>query len=387
MTETPYFELLVIVVLLGAIAVVIWYSRRQQGSGATRNTYLSALERLAEGNEREAVQLFKAAVRENTDNIPAYLYLGDLLRRRGMLSNAVKIHRDLTLRPGLSPDATRRIRQSLVRDYHAMGNAEEGAPIARELLEKERLEEPWIAMALLEMLEQQRRWDEAAGVLDRYGKLIGEAIDVDSRAALYLVFRGLALQDAGKGRDARIKYKEALKRHDRCAAAYYYLGRSYHGEGRLDDAVSAWTRLCEAIPEKAFLAFPELEKAWFEIGRFADAETLYQNLLARKPASLPAGLALAEIYAKKGDFEGALEVMEQLESEYGDGAHLAGRMTRVLHQNGQYKQAADRALAYFEGPGRAATPAVALSCRKCNTQLTTPEWICPSCGAIDSFGT
>lgn len=381
MPETPLFELLLLAAIVAAITFVVWYSTKQKESQSKENTYMEALEFMTEGNDRLAIQKFKDAVRDNSENISAYLRLGDLLRKKGMLSNAIRIHQDLTLRGNLSQEDHLRILKSLLMDYTVSGNPKDGIPTARKILQMDNNPEGWVVQKLVDMLEKEQKWKEAEEVASKYSHLLPSGYQ--HRLALYLVFQGLQLQENGSGKEARIKFKEALKKDSACAAAYYYLGMSYREENRLDDAIRSWKRLFNEAPDRAYIAYPELEKAWFELGRFADAENLYLEQLSKPGKSLKAGLALAEIYAKKGEYDNALEILNRMDEEHHASPQLLRKKVSVLYNKGQYKQAVIHSLAYFdtcEGGGDSV-----YICKICNTKSETPVWICQQCQNLDSY--
>ncbi|RMI17493.1 MAG: hypothetical protein D6681_03275 [Calditrichaeota bacterium] len=378
---SPVFEILVIGLALAAILWVVWYSFKQKQKTSLSNAYTEALEHLVDGNDRLAIQKFKEAVRQDTENVAAYLRLGDLLRRKGLLSNAIRIHRDLTLRATLTPEQELQILKSLLRDYQAAGEFDQGIQVARKILRKERTPESWVVQALVDMLEKTGRWKEAGEVVERYGGQL--PVEQNRRLALYLVFQGMELQEQGNGKEARVKFKEALKKDPRCAAAYYYLGKSYRDEDRIEDAVKVWKELCEKAPEKAHIVFPELEKAWFELGRYADAENLYLEMMHSDKKGLLVGLALADIYSKKGEYDSALEILHRLEEEYHNSPLLIGKKVNVYFHRGQYKQAASQSLSFFNSTNGAV--AVRYRCSVCNYESKTPRWVCPECHSIDTF--
>lgn len=381
MPETPLMELLLLVAIVAAITFVIWYSINQKKTQPQENSYLEALEYMLEGNDRLAIQKLKETVRNDSEHISAYLRLGDLLRKKGMLSNAIRIHKDLTLRGNLTSTEQLRIHKSLLLDYSQSGDMKEGIATAQKILQLDRHPEGLVVQRLLDMLEKEQNWKEAEEVGQKFFNLLPP--HYSQRIALYLVFQGLVLQESGSGKDARIKFKEALKKDPLCAAAYYHLGVSYRNEGRLDDAVKAWKRLCAAAPDKAYIVYPELEKAWFELGRFADAENLYQEQLNNPQKSLKAGLALAEIYNKKGDYDNALEILNRLDEEYHGSPLLIGKKVTVFFNKGQYKQAATHSLALFES--LQAPENTEFICKTCKHKTETPTWICPQCQSLDSY--
>jgi lipopolysaccharide biosynthesis regulator YciM len=266
-------------------------------------------------------------------------------------------------------------------DYDLSKDYDEGIASANRILQLDRSPEAWVVQKLLEMLEKKQQWDEAEQIANKYSHLLPS--NYNHKIALYLVSKGLRLQERGSGKDARISYKEALKKDSACAAAYYYLGGSYINENRLEDAVKAWKRLCDAAPDKAYIVYPELEKAWFELGRFADAENLYQEQLKTPKKGLKAGLALVEIYNKKGDYDNALEILNRMEEEFHASPELISKKASVFYHKGQYKQAAFHSLNFFES--RAGKGNSQYTCYVCQNTVETPTWICPKCQSLDSY--
>jgi len=381
MAENSLFELLVVLAVFAAIAVFFWYATTQKGKPAKSTAYQEALEYLAEGNDRMAIQKFKEAVREDSENISAYLRLGDLLRKKGMLANAIRIHKDLTLRGNLSAHQKAQIFKSLLLDYELANDYTEAIAAAKKLLETDPQPEPGVVQKLLQMLEKKQDWRAAEETANKFSHILPPSFK--SRLALYIVFQGLELQEKGSGKEARIRFKEALKKDPECVAAYYYLGKSYQSEERLDDAIKAWKRLCEASPDKSFVVYPELEKAWYELGRFADAENLYSEQLNKSKKGLKAGLALAEIYNKKGEYDIALEILNRLEAEYHATPVLISKKISVYYNKGQYKQAATQSLAVLENLGGFGN--AVYTCKVCQHKSVAPTWMCEKCQALDSY--
>lgn len=381
MSQGSFFDMLLLLAVVTAVALVIWYTYREKKRAVRPDTYLQAMEYLADGNDRLAIQKFKECVREDTENISAYLRLGDLLRRRGLLTNAIRIHKDLTLRGGLPPNRRVEILQSLLRDYDAAQDSENGIQVANEILSLNHKPECWVIETLIRFQEKLEKWEVAGETIGRFQKILPK--EFSRRQALYLVFRGLQLIEKGAGKEGRVKFREALKKDRTCVAAHYYLGQSYQDEGRADDAVKAWRRLCHEVPGKAHIVFPALEKAWFELGRFAEAKSLYQELLNHPDDGVTAGLALAEIYHKKGDYDEALAVLEMMKERFGTVTAIVRKQMQVYFSKGQYKQAAASALSYLESsmPGSNGQ----YQCNQCGQLSVDPQWKCHQCHSLDSF--
>jgi lipopolysaccharide biosynthesis regulator YciM len=382
MPVIPYATELIILIFIILILVVIYYFLKGfKVKESEQNTYIQALELLIDGNYQQAIQKFKETVREDSENIEAYLRLGDLLRERGYTHNALKIHKDLTLRSNLKKASLVRIQRSLIIDYEAVNDFESAINLAKQLLMSgnENIQE--LTQKLVSFYEKKGKWTEAYDACSKYFKKDLPALN--KKMALYLVFQGLDLSKEDKSREARIKFREALKLDSNCAAAYYYLGKSYQYNNRLAEAINQWEKLCEILPSKAHLVFDDLERAWFESGNFSEAEKLYSNLLSNDEANIGAALALAKIYDKKGETERAIKIIDQLDEDARKKVMVQSFYIYALHNNKQYELAASCAVELIKNNDW--LEGLNFVCQECHFVSNEPQWICPQCKTIDSF--
>lgn len=376
-----FMELLIVLLVVAALLIIYYYTRVYRKPQPEKSNYLAALEFLADGNEKWAIQKFKETVREDTENIQAYLRLGDLLRKRGFANNALKIHKDLTFRGNVSDEMKAKIQYSLLLDYEATGNYKAAIELANSIIDNEKFYKNEAATRLLTYLEREGRWQEAYSTIKKCFKDLTSILT--KKLALYLVFQGLELQEKNEGREARIKFKEAIKIDPECAAAYYYIGKSYFVEDRLEEAISEWENLCRILPKKAHITFKDLERSWFELGKFTEAEKLYKSILNKDNKNIPATLALAEIYTKKEDFDKALEVLASLNEENQQNPLVIGFRVNIFAHKNQYKQATQHALDFFQKNYKLSERQY--ECQECQYKSDEPVWICPQCKSIDSF--
>jgi tetratricopeptide (TPR) repeat protein len=111
------------VVLVGVILVLwmiwAWMKGQHRRTRTPRDAYTLGLSALIGGDRREALRHLRDAVQGDSDNIDAYLRLGDLLRESGSVDKALAVHRDLTVRPRIPESDRVLILESLTRDYLA----------------------------------------------------------------------------------------------------------------------------------------------------------------------------------------------------------------------------------------------------------------------------
>jgi lipopolysaccharide biosynthesis regulator YciM len=381
MEPLPNIEILLLIIFAGTLFIIYWFSTKGNEEKTQQNTYLSALEYLVAGNDRLAIEKLKETVKADSDNIEAYIKLGDILRERGLRNNAIRIHRDLTLRSGLADEIKAKIYTSLFYDYLGDDN-KRAIEAAKTVLRLDSQVNSRFLEAFLKLLIQTEEWDQALQLLKDHGDKFTNA--VNKTEALLKVFKGCHLEVQQLFKEARIWFKDALKIDEACPAAHYFLGKSYLKENRREDAVKVWTKFCRQFPQKSYFLYTELEKVWFDLGRFTDAENLYLDLLNQNPKNLFAGLALARIYSKKGDHENALEIIQQMEEYFPDSVELLRFKIEYHFHRNQYKQAAAHAIEYFQTVY--GSKETIYECQECNFKTETPLWFCPKCKAINSFG-
>ncbi len=374
-------EFLIIIIVIVALLIIYYLVKFYRKPSKEKSNYLSALEYLADGNDKWALQKFKEAVREDSENVDAYLRLGDLLRKIGLANHALKIHKDLTLRPNLSQDLTNKIQLSLMLDYEILGNLNAAINVAIRILQKEKINNTQLVSKLLTYYEREERWNEALEAVKKYYRKM--PVHLEMKSSLYLVFEGMKLQEKGEGKEARLKYRDALKTDMNCPAAYYYLGKSYYAENRLEEAIQEWQNLSNKIPKMAHVAFDELEKTWFDLGKFGEAEKLYRKLLTDDPENIFSAISLAEIYNKKSEFDNALSILDKVAEDKKYHPLVVSAKIQTLSNKSQYKIACTEAISYFQSNFSLSTRH--FICQECQYESKEPLWMCPQCKSISSF--
>jgi len=338
-----FYLILLLVVILGLSILYIYYLKR--GSKKEDNAYVLGLKYMAEGENRLAVEKFKEAVRDNSDNVDAYLKIGIVLRNEGLLNNAIRIHKELTLRGNLKENEKTEVKRNLALDYWQAGDYNKAEIFFKELKSNKQLYD-WVAPYLLKIYEERNDWKSAFEIFQQNKQSASNKGKL--RLAMYKVREGSTLAQEGEEKSARILYKEALKIDPTCAAAYIYLGDSYWREERKSDAIHAWTDLIKKNSNEAHLAFERLEKAWYEKGQFSKIEELYQRLLSENEDYIHARLALSDIYRKKGEYNQSLKLLEGVTKEDQYSNIIKTHKIKVLMDQGKFEEASKIALELIE---------------------------------------
>jgi len=327
------------VVIVGIIYVFSLLKKREEKK--TESSYMMALKYMAEGENRRAVEMFKEAVRHNSENIDAYIKLGVILRNEKLYKNAIRIHKDLLFRGKITPEQRNEIKYHLALDYLKAGQ-EDSALEHLESLKNDKKYENIILTQLLSLYESKGLWDKAIETIKSSTNSKND--EIMQKLASYKVEKGKQIAESGNGKEARIIFKDALKIDPACSKAYLLIGDSYIADDRTDDAISTWTDFCKNVPDAAYLSFGRLEKAWYEKGQFSKIEDLYISMLEKNENDIHAVVRISEIYRKKGDFKSALKYLYEAQKNEAITDILEYEIIKVLYDKGQYKEASNKAI-------------------------------------------
>lgn len=350
----------------GILALVGWAAWTLSGGFTTERSgpdtpFRQGLDALVRGDHDEALQAFTETVRIDTDNIDAYIHIGNLLRERGEAARALNIHRELTVRSGQNPAQERAVREALVLDLIALGRAEQAIEEAEELRELDRKNAKALQI-LLRAHEAAGNWERAYEVRSEMARVNGER--GNGSLAKYRTAAGESYLRAGKTREAERQFKNALRLDKNHPAALLRLGDICYRRDHRDRAIVFWKWLARMHPGLAHLVLDRLETAYFERGRFSEIAQAYEDLLVRNPRDARILIALARMYEKKGDLSEAARTLGralQIEPESVPARLLLVNVHRRL---GDLSSALDEMETLLRGVPR------------------TERFTCPSCGAM-----
>lgn len=369
-----FFTVLLVGGLLVGVGYAAWLLSRDANvePPKTESPYDRGLNALLAGDREEATEAFTAAVRMNSDNVDAYVHLGNLLREQGEKERALHLHRELTVRAGQTEAQQRAVREALVHDWIAMGRTAEALEEARQLREMDRRNGHALKL-LLKAYEAAGDWDHAIDVRTDISRVAGGR-DVEELAD-YRAAVGEIFLRREKLEEAKRHFKAALRLTRDHPAALLRLGDIYYETKRPERAMVLWKALAAAHPEHSHLVLERLEVSYFERGRFSEMGHLYEELLQRNPQDIRILLALARMHLKRGDLgEATRAVNEALEVEP---ASLESRLllVEIYRRRGD----ANRALTEVETILRDLGTVEPAVCPKCGARLDEYWTRCPKC--------
>ena len=358
--------------LVGAVAVAYERWRRRVEARA----WLESVRSVIAGDPDAAVEALSDAARlRSPQAIDTYLALGQLFRRNGDLSRALRLHRNMLHGPALPPSRRGEIERELAEDYRRSGMLGEAAEIYRRLAP----DDPAAAEGLRNVLVEG---GDLAGAIEVQraigaGRESGERDDGDpvlahlqaararSLAASDLVaaaeVAALGVAAHPGGADPRLASAEVAALRGDAAAALAEVGEALAREPRF--APLAWPALSVVPDAAAALALVDARLS----GRPDDAglHLLRGRTLARLERGEESLAALRHVLAldRTGEALHALRELLQDTRAAGPG-DLASRHALLV-----------------EVLARRTPP---LRCRRCGAGATSLSFRCGSCGAYDS---
>jgi lipopolysaccharide biosynthesis regulator YciM len=367
-----------------AIFVLVWvlvYLARVRVSlrEGPAQTYIDALRNLLDGDLTAGARGLRETILHDTDNVDAYVRLGDLMRRSGYPKRALQIHQSLLQRRKLARDDMIRAKESLYKDYKQLEEPARAIEILKEIIEYEPQNKSF-RKELMKLYEKRGMWNEA---IEAKRRVVDSGTEEGRRKmATYQADIGMRLLEGGRREDALRYLKSALKSWRESVPALLGMGDVSYSKGDLRDALSYWRRVIEISPKYAFLTLDRMEKALFHQGKFSEITELYKDFLSRNQENVSVHDALARIYVKMGETESAVnEYRMALEI---DPDHLPAKigLARLDQSMGHSEDALRDLLSVAERLGKEQKK---YYCASCGHKSTSFHWVCPKCGETESF--
>ena len=332
------------------------------------------LSALLRGDRGTALMAFAATVQADSENVEAYVHLGNLLRDQGEGERAYHLHRDLMVRAGLTSIQERSVREALVLDLIALHRPAQAVQEGRDLRELDRRDAGALRV-LIQAHEAAGDWESAFEARADLARLVGER--GRNGLARYRTAIGESLIRDGKVEEAKKHLKEALRLERDHPAALLRLGDIYYAGGRAERAIVLWKGLAWAHPDMAYLVLDRLEGAYFERGRFSEMAQMYEELLARSPRDARILVALARMHLKRGDLTEAGSALAEALEIAPDSLAARLLLVNVYRRRGELSRALDEMETLLRGLQETRR----FSCSACEAHSDDYWTRCPSCFA------
>ena len=333
--------ILFFIFVVSGIAYFLYLKVNPSKSSNIKELYSEGLDMLVSGKRLSAYNNFKEIIEKDSNNVMAYLRLGQILRENGNNIKAIKVHKNLLLRKKLSSYELIELHKNLSQDYYNMDNKKESIAECIKILSIDKKND-WAIRQIVKLYKENDDWINAEKYLNVYYDEYPDKKN-KSKIALYKVHQA---KNEIKNKDfsqARQYLDDAIKLDNENSIIYFFMAKSYSEESNLiyeksqevetqgldkydnqesynnfikeakellAKAVPLWAHFCEISPNKSWLVLPLLKDALFALDRYSELELMLIKLNEKFPENIEILISLADYYSHKGEFDKSLEMIE-----------------------------------------------------------------------------
>ena len=317
---------------------VLTYKPKQKDN--LKDLYTEGLDLMVDGYRQGAYENFKKIIKKDTENVKAYIKLGQVIREGGNPINALKIHNSLNFRKGLTYYEKIEILKNLTLDYHKINKIDQAIEQCEKIL-KINAKNDWALNKLIFFYQNKKDWLNSKKYLELKLKYSG---NTDQHSiALYKIQEGRILLSEDKFEAARVCFNEANTISDDVHISYYFIGESYSQESDaiyveaeklqvssddtssqneynekmenakdlLSEAISMWVNYAKLKPESSWMVIHLLRDALFALDRYNEIETILREILKKDSDNVDVIAALADYYDHMGNSLSALKIIDE----------------------------------------------------------------------------
>ena len=348
--------------------------------------YFRGLNFLLNEQPDKAIEALIEASRQHPEAVELQFALGSLFRKRGEIDRALRVHKDLSERSGLSAEQRVGALYESALDYHKSGLLDYAEKVLVNILEREVATDAQrqdVLQLLLNVYQQERNWRRAIDV--------ARMLDADVPATLrrhtstvanfYCELAG-ELRARGEHAEAAVQLERALTEFPAGVRANLLRAEWFVADGQPQQAVDTWHLVERQDPAYLGLAAERLLIAYEMLGRVEDGIADLRRLQLHYPALD----LLNALFAATLKSDGPQAAYQLVKLDLYQNPTLVG-LDRML--DAQVLAATDAAKADLEMisalvHSHASRLAVYL-CKNCGFKAKQFYWHCPACGGWDTF--
>jgi lipopolysaccharide biosynthesis regulator YciM len=387
---TESYLLAVLVALLVGLAVGKAWERYKLRDGRwidrrrLRETphYMLGLNFLVDNQIDQAIEELTRATSTDTDALEIHMILGNLYRQKGQVGRAINVHQVLLQRPDLTQLEHAYVLLCLGLDFRHAGFIDRALEAFQEVVRLDP-QNRYAFVNLQKLYEEQHQWAEALHVREQIARIDGGGKPEGQQILGFLRNEiGAEQQRAGDISGAARAYGDAIDVDSRTVPAYLNLGDLREQQGNLPAAIDVWQRLVDAVPDRAYLVFDRLERAYRTSGTPGRFAQLCEEVIARNPQEWRARLALSRHRVAAGRHRVAFDLLLDALSHNPHALALHQEAWQVLSALDLDPALVRRYMALTRDAVFYLDPHV---CRRCRYRSTELLWQCPQCHEWNTF--
>jgi len=365
--------------LLPLTAACTWWLARSPVRQRTAPRVRARRPRHAYTEQPDAgVEAFMRTLESESGTEDTQLTLGSLLRRRGVVDHAIRIHQGLIARPYLSAEQRARALHELAWDYLRSGLLDRAENLFHEVIAADTPHTAEALSGLLDIYQQEHDWQRAIDTARRLqqhdGRSLGALI-----AQFHCEQAEVLLKRARHG-EAAAALRRALRADAHCARAAMIEARVLHEQGRLSQALRAYREVEQRQPELLTEVAEPLLACYRELHRLEQGRD-YLQAAYRRHGDATVLLVLTRLIAES---EGEHAAFRFLAGELKYQPSIDGMEWLLSYIAGQVDAPLSGSLLGIGGLlGGLARQGPTYRCRHCGLGSHTLHWRCPGCHQWD----
>lgn len=357
-----------------------------QGMAAAYRQYYRGLNFLLNERADEAIDAFLESLPVTPETFETHLALGNLMRRKGVVEQAIQIHQNLLARPDLPPQRLQQAHLELARDFISAGLLDRAEKLLLDLVQQSEELRVTARRHLVEIYQAEKEWQKAVDVAEKLlpnknPLLRSPPVDaalVRALAHYHCELAQIAL-DRQDVRAARDQLKRALARDGGNARAVLQLTELELRDADHEAAIAALKKLQEQHPALLATMLPKLRQVCEAVGEPTRYREMLQALLDAGYSTGVLEAIAAEIRKDQGDaaaHEFLISLLRQRPA-----------LRTALALADLEKDAVDQSWWALLEPTlrKLVFDRAAFQCGHCGFSVRQLHWQCPSCKQWGTF--
>lgn len=371
--------------ILAALAIGFWqgvrYAKRRSKKAdeqSFHHQYFQGVNFLLNEKPDAAIESFIKALEVNSETLETHLALAKLLRKRGEVDRAIRIHQNLLARPGLTKAQSQQAQYELATDFSKAGLLDRAEGLLVELAAEEGPFQRQGLERLLEVYRDEKEWEQGLSVLQtlsgsRFSKAYDEWAPVRAHFCCELAEQ---LLEKSEYASARQWLKQALTYDKQSVRASLILGRLEIKEGYAQRGIQQLQKIAEHNPCYLSEVLPYLADGYEQLHNLQKYSTFLTESYRQNPNPVLLS-ALTDVISKKDGDAAAVEFIAKEVSENPSGMGLHKLLDYYLSFADDRTR--EHLIALQVVMNRIISRSPSYQCGKCGFRGQTLHWLCPSC--------
>ncbi len=344
-------------------------------------TYFKGLSYVLANETDKAVAEFVKVARIDTTTTEIYLALGQLFRNTGEMERAIRVHRDILLRPNLPDDVRQQTFFEIGLDYKRAGLLDRACRAFEEILARNP-QDPDARKELSSLYVSLREWEKALALHES-----SPSSKKELNLIAHLTTEVAKTAETVGDREKALKFfRQALKLDDSCIDAWLHYGDFLNSGNQTAEALEAWEKAFILNPDFVSLVTSRFSEIPEDIRKKVEPE-FFSRHLDKYGEKRKFKLAYVAWLIKSDHLEDAASRLEQVMSHKSGDAEVFSLASSLLQKirstSGRDSGLYDSLVCNFFSTQLRFEKAY--RCRKCGFQLDEMTWRCPRCLTWDSI--